>query len=68
MIIIKVTNPCYNKTYTINSELARFKKMFQNHIHALGYVAFEDVNGTLITISPDYFASVEVYEQEETTC
>ena len=64
MIIIKVTNPYYDKTYTINKELAKFKKMFQNHIHAIGYVEFEDVNGTLITISPDKFASVEVYERE----
>ena len=65
MIIIKVTNPYYDKTYTKNMELAKFKKMFQNHILATGYVEFEDVNGTLITISPDNFASVEVYEQED---
>jgi len=64
MIKIKVTNPYYDKTYTINKELAKFKKMFQNHILAVGYVEFEDVNGTLITISPDNFASVEIYEQD----
>jgi len=64
MIKIKVTNPYYGKTYTINKELAKFKKMFQNHILAIGYVEFEDVNGTLITISPDNFASVEIYEQD----
>ena len=38
MIIIKVTNPYYDKTYTINKELANFKKLFQNHINAVGYV------------------------------
>lgn len=65
MIIIKVTNPYYDKTYTINKELAKFKKMYQNHILAVGYVGFEDVNGTLITISPSKFASVEIYEQED---
>ena len=65
MIIIKVTNPYYDKTYTIDKELAKFKKMFQNHIQAIGYVEFEDVNGTLITISPNKFASVEVYEQDD---
>ena len=65
MIIIKVTNPYYEKTYIINKELAKFKKMYQNHILSVGYVGFEDVNGTLITISPDKFASVEVYEQED---
>jgi len=64
MIKIKVTNPYYDKTYTINKELDKFKKMFQNHILAVGYVEFEDVNGTLITISPDNFASVEIYEQD----
>ena len=65
MIIIKVTNPYYDKTYIINKELAEFKKMYQNHILAVGYVEFEDVNGTLVTISPNKFASVEIYEQED---
>lgn len=61
MIKIKVTNPYYDKTFTIDYEIKKFERMFRNHVNAVGYVEFHDTNGTLVIISPDKFASVEIW-------
>ena len=61
MIKIKVTNPYYDKTYTVDYEIEKFKLMFRKHTSAVGYVEFHDTNGALVIISPDKFASVEIW-------
>jgi len=65
MTKVRVTNPYHNETFVVNKELESFKSMFNNHINAVGYVSFEDISGTLVTISPDKFASVEIFVSDK---